>query len=213
MLAAVTGDGYESGRAGSAASHAQRERLIDSFTRIASERGYERTTVEGVTAAAGLPEGAFYEHFTDKRQCLSAAYDAFVDRMVDEAQQATEETDDWPSQVKEAVAAGLSFVSETAARARFFAVEAPAAGPVMFERYVAATDRIVFLLRSGRERYPHTADLPDFMEEVLVGGAATLVSGALLSEEHTRLPSLEPELVEIILTPYLGREEARRFAS
>jgi AcrR family transcriptional regulator len=192
---------------------AQRERLIDAFTKIASERGYAKTTVEEICALVGVPEASFFEHFESKDQCLTAAYDAFVERMVEEAQQAADGGEEWPLRVKEAVAAGLGFVAETATRARFFAVEAPAAGPIVLERYVAAMARIVFLLRSGREHYPHAADLPEWTEQILVGGAACLVSTALLSEEHTRLPSLESELVEIILTPYLGREEARRIAA
>ena len=43
-------------------------------------------------------------------------------------------------------------------------------------------------------------------------GAACLISSALLSEEPSRLASLEPELVELLLMPYLGRSEARRIA-
>jgi AcrR family transcriptional regulator len=192
---------------------AQRERLIDAFTKIASERGYAKTTVEEIAAVAGAPEDAFYAHFSSKDQCLSAAYDFFVDRMVEEAQQATDGGEEWPLKVREAVAAGLGFVAETGTRARFFAVEAPAAGPLVLERHIAAMAKIVFLLRSGRDHYPRAADLPELTEQVLVGGAACMVSSALLSEEHSRLPSLEPELVEILLTPYLGRDEARRIAA
>jgi AcrR family transcriptional regulator len=194
-------------------SDAQRERLIDAFTKTASERGYAKTTVREVAAIAGVPRAAFYNHFSGKHQCLSAAYDAFVERLVEEAQQATEKGEEWPLQVKEAVAAALSFVAETATRARFFAIEAPAAGPVIFERHIAAIARVVFLLRSGREHYPKAADLPELTEQVLVSGAASQVGSALLSEEHTRLPSLETDLVELLLTPYLGRDEARRIAA
>lgn len=194
-------------------SEAQRKRLIDAFTRSASERGYAKTTVRDVAAAAGVSRSAFYEHFSSKHQCLSAAYDAYIDRMVEEAGQASANGEEWPLRVKEAVAAGLSYVAESAPPARFFAVDAPAAGPSIFERHVAAMARIVFLLRSGRDHYPDAADLPDLTEQILVGGAASLVSSALLSEEHTRLPSLESELVETILTPYLGRDEARRIAA
>lgn len=191
----------------------QRERLIDALTRTAAEHGYAKTTVRDIAAVAGVPRSAFYEHFASKNQCLSAAYDAFVERLLEEARQATDDAEEWPLQVKEAVAAGLGFVAETATRARFFAVEAPTVGPMILERYVVAMSRIVFLLRSGREHYPLAADLPELTEQVLVGGAACLVSSALLSEEHGLLPALESEIVEVLLTPYLGREAARRVAT
>ena len=76
--------------------------------RTAAERGYAKTTVNEVAAAAGVPSDAFYEHFSGKDQCLSAAYDAFVDRMFEEAEQASGSAENGRSQVKEAVGAALS---------------------------------------------------------------------------------------------------------
>jgi AcrR family transcriptional regulator len=207
----VTGDGPTNSD-GNAESDGQRERLIDAFMRTAPELGYGNTTVTEVAAAAGVPGDAFYDHFSSKHQLLSAAYDTFVDRMFDEVGHASRAGEDWPVRVKQAVAAGLAFIAETATRARFFAVEAPAAGPLMFDRYIVAAARVAFALRGGRDRYPKAADLPDMTEQILVFGTACLVSSALLSEEPTRLASLESELVEILLTPYLGRDEARRIA-
>jgi AcrR family transcriptional regulator len=186
--------------------------LIDAFMRTAPELGYGNTTVTEVAAAAGVSSDAFYEHFSSKHQMLSAAYDAFVDRMFEEVGQASRAGEEWPVRVKQAVAAGLGFVAETATRARFFAVEAPAAGPLMFDRYIVAAARVAFALRGGRDRYPKAADLPEMTEQILVFGTACLISSALLSEEPKRLASLESELVEILLTPYLGQDEARRIA-
>jgi len=196
----------------SAEAEAQRERLIDAFMRTAPELGYANTTVTQVEAAAGVPKDAFYAHFSSKHQCLSAAYDVFVDRMFDEVEQASRTGDEWPMRVKQAVAAALAFIAETATRARFFAVEAPAAGPLMLDRYMVAGARVVMHLRDGRARYPKAADLPDLTEQVLVFGTACLISSALLSEDPTSLSALEEEMVEILLTPYLGSDEARRIA-
>jgi AcrR family transcriptional regulator len=180
--------------------------------RTAPEHGYVNTTEMKVAAAAGVPVNALYEHFSSKDQMLSAAYDAFVDRMFNEVEQASTDGEEWPHRVKTAVAAAIGFIAETATPARFFAVEAPAAGPIILDRYIGATARVVILLRAGRDHYPQAADLPEMTEQVLVFGAACLISTALLSEEHTKLYSLESQVVEILLTPYLGRDEARRIA-
>ena len=181
--------------------------------RTAPELGYGNTSATAVAAAAGVSMEVFYEHFPSKRQCLGAAYDAFVDRMFDEVEQAGEaREEEWPLRVKQAVAATLGFIAETATRARFFAVEAPAAGPLMLDRYMVAAARVAIHLRAGRDHYPKAADLPEMTEQILVFGTACLISAALLSEEPSSLSSLEPELVEILLTPYLGQDEARRIA-
>ena len=195
------------------ASQADRRRLIDAFTKIASERGYGSTTINDVAAAADLPRGVFFEHFSSKRQCLSAAYDTFFERLVAETKQNMDSDGEWPLQVKAAVGAGLGFVAETATRSRFFAVDALAAGPVILERYLAAMNRIVPLLREGREHSPQAGELPELTEPVLIGGIAGLLSGSLLDEDLTRLAAVESELVEMLLTPYVGRDEAKRVAA
>jgi AcrR family transcriptional regulator len=179
---------------------------------LGAERGYENLSPAAVAATAGLPEAVFHEHFTSIQQCLGAAYDSFVARVMTETASAMGEDDDWPVQVRSAVAAGLAFVNETATRSRFFAVDALAAGPLILERYSASMAGIVGIMRAGREERPEAADLPDLLEPILIGGMASLVTGALLVEEHEHLPAMETELVEILLTPYLGRDEARRVA-
>lgn len=198
---------------GSPDSRTQRERLIEAFTKVAAERGYAAATVDEVSSLAGVPTGTFHAHFSGRRQCLSAAYDAFIARLIDEARESIDQDQEWPLQVREAVAAGLEFVSETASRARFFAVDALEAGPLILERYMSAIERGVPLLRAGRAHYPDAGGLPNLIEPVLIGGVACLVSGTLLKEEHDGLTALEAELVEILLSPYLGPEEARRIAS
>jgi AcrR family transcriptional regulator len=205
--------GADEGGSGGGESVAERERLIDAFTRVAAERGYEDTTVEAVVEVAGLTEADFQVHFSDMRQCLSAAYEVFVGRLIGEAREAMAASDEWPVQVREGVAAGFAFVSETAARSRFFAVDALAAGPAALGRYGTLTDSIVELMRGGREQRPQAADLPDLLEPILAGGLTSFVTGILLTEENSRLLELEAEVVEILLTPYLGREEARRIAA
>jgi AcrR family transcriptional regulator len=180
---------------------------------VAAERGYDSVTAAEVAATAGVPAEAFHSHFESKRQCLGAAYDAFLERLVTETRESIDADQDWPLQVKGAVAAGLEFVTETASRARFFAVEALDAGPLMLERYLTAIERSVPLLHSGRDHSPGAAGLPTITEPVLIGGVACLVGGALLQEEEAELPAMESELVEILLTPYLGAEEARRIAA
>jgi AcrR family transcriptional regulator len=170
-------------------------------------------TATEVAATARVPTEAFHSHFESKRQCLGAAYDTFLERLIAETLESIDADQDWPLQVKGAVAAGLDFVTETATRARFFAVEALGAGPLMLERHITAIERGVPLLRAGRDHSPDAVGLPPITEPVLIGGVACMVGGALLQEEQAELPAMASELVEILLTPYLGPEEASRIAA
>ncbi|MFB6791847.1 helix-turn-helix domain-containing protein, partial [Streptomyces olivaceus] len=47
-----------------------RGRLEQAALELYVERGYEQTTVAGITARAGLTERTFFRHFADKREVL-----------------------------------------------------------------------------------------------------------------------------------------------
>lgn len=182
----------------------ERERLVDAFTRVASERGYGQTEVDEVTAVAGLPGSAFGEHFPAKRQCMLAAYDNFFDRLIGEVEDSMDLEASWSQQVSAAVEAGLGFVTESFAAARLFAVEALCLGPPAIDRYGEALRRISALLGHRRERSAEAAALPALTEAVLIAGVASLVTTALLSEDQARIPELAPRLTEVLLLPYAG---------
>jgi AcrR family transcriptional regulator len=200
-------------RDGSPEPQAKRKRLIDAFTKVAAERGYEQVTIAEISNVAGVSRNDFYSHFASKRQCLGAAQEAFFERMIWESRSSVDHDREWPHRVREAVVAALDFIDETTSRARFFAVEVLVVGPGVVERQTTALSRAIPLLREGRRHSPGAAALPEVTEGILIGGVAQLLSNRLLAEEPLRVSRLAPEVVEIFLTPYLGAERARAFAA
>jgi AcrR family transcriptional regulator len=51
---------------------ASRTRILDAATEIASERGYEGTSIAVVSAKCGLPASSIYWHFKDKDDLIAA---------------------------------------------------------------------------------------------------------------------------------------------
>lgn len=51
---------------------ASRTRILDAATQIASERGYEGTSIALVSAKCGLPASSIYWHFKDKDDLIAA---------------------------------------------------------------------------------------------------------------------------------------------
>jgi len=186
-----------------------RARLVDAFTKIAAERGYAKTTAGEVAAAAGLPRSAFYAQFSDKRQCLLAAYDHFFAALLEEIEEAMEPGAPWPEQIEAGVVTALSFVIEQVDAARLFAVESLVVGPPAVERYQVAIQRMAGVLRNGRAHSAEAAALPVLTEAVLVAGAVSLVTAVLLAEDQAGLPRLQSRLLEVLLLPYTGAGEAR----
>jgi len=189
-----------------------RELLIAAFGKATAEHGYANLEIEHVLRHAGVSRAAFEAHFASMEQGLLAAQDAFFDRLWLDVAGACEEPGDWPVRVRGALSAVLASLVEASAVARVFAVEAAAASLAAAERQFAALERFAALLREGRRHYPAAAYLPEATERALVGGIASIVSGHLLMEDTEALPLLEPQLVELILIPYLGEVEARRVA-
>ena len=52
-----------------------RERILDAANEIASERGYEGTSIGLVSKKCGLPASSIYWHFKDKDDLLAAVID------------------------------------------------------------------------------------------------------------------------------------------
>ncbi len=186
--------------------------MIAAITKAAAEYGYDALTVEFVVRRAGLTEAAFYEHFADMRRSLLAAQDRFFERFWTHVMEVCDVQREWPAQVKAALDAALGFLTDAPAHARVFVVEVVAAGPVATGRQLSLIERLASRLREGRAHYPDAATLPRSTEQAVIGGIASLISGHLLAEEADLLHALEPEFLELLLTPYLGRSEATRLA-
>jgi len=195
--------------------HNQRERLVAGLAEAIAENGYSGTTIAHITRHAAVSRRTFYEHFESKDECFVAAYDTVMVELQERVTQGFEEADDWPHSVRAGIAAMLSFLAAEPHLARLCMVEALVAGPVVVERYDAAIKSFVPYFQSGREGRPPEvlARLSPTTEEALVGGMVSLISRRIIAGKAEQLEDLLPDLVEFILTPYLGSEEAAKIAA
>jgi AcrR family transcriptional regulator len=208
---------FESGVAGPCAPGQKwddrRARLVAAFSKAAAEQGYSRLDVSTVARYGGVSVAEFEEHFQSVEQALVAAQEAFLERLWLDIEAACEGAGEWPEKVRDAVAAVIDSLVEASAIARVFAIEAPGVSFAAAERQYAALNCLAAVLRVGRRSYTRAASLPDSSERALVGGTVSIVCEHLLAEDPTAIPRLRGELVELLLSPYLGEEEARRVAA
>jgi hypothetical protein len=71
-----------------------RKKLIEVARRAFAEYGYADTSMDKLTAEAGLTRGALYHHFGDKRGLFAAVVDQIDSQMAEYAQQHLEQPDD-----------------------------------------------------------------------------------------------------------------------
>lgn len=192
----------------------QRIRIIDGLALEVSEKGYRAVTVTDVVRRARIARRTFYENFDSKEDCFLAAQQHAMSTALEEVVTAAGEINDWPRRIEAGLAAFLAYVVREPALARTCMVEALAAGPGSVQYYEESLQAFVSLFRLGRDVSPFGGELPETLEEALIGGVFWILYQRLsvAEAEVESIAELLPELVEFTLTPYLGAGAARELA-
>jgi AcrR family transcriptional regulator len=190
----------------------QRMRLVAGVARALAKHGYASLSVEHVVAEAGVSRSTFYENFTNKHDCVMIAHEVVFDCLVDEISKACAEAPDWPSQVAAGVSASIAFVVDAPEEARLLSLDAVGADPGVARRVLASNERLAEMLRAGREHSGLAESLPELTEMALVSATSSVLSGFVMDGRVDQIEELKPQLVQLLLMPYVGVEEAQRFA-
>lgn len=191
----------------------QRQLIISALAAEISERDYRAVSVTDIVKRAGVSRSTFYENFAGKESCFLEAHKFAISSALERVVEAAGQSEKWPDQVVAGVAAFLRFVAEEPALARTCMVDAVAAGPIAAGCYQEALQPFVSLFKLGRTVSPFGEELPETIEEALVGGIFWIVYQRVIGCSVEDVEQLLPELVEFALTPYLGAEAARELAA
>jgi AcrR family transcriptional regulator len=193
----------------------QRDRLIAALITTLADVGYQKTTVSMIGRRAAVSKSDFYKHFASKDECFLAAYDFAVTRIRSAAVDACAAvgSTDWATRVRVGVVALLTLLTEEPALAAIVLAEGLRAGRGIYDRYQAAVESFVPLLRGGAPDGPGGQPVPAATDEAVVGGVASLLSRRVIAGETADLTGLLPDVLEFVLTPHLGTEAARRIIS
>jgi AcrR family transcriptional regulator len=186
----------------------QRDRLAAGTISVVAERGLNEATITQICAAAGVSRRTFYTYFSSKEACFFAAYETIAEHLRIATDAAAAEREEWPVQVAAKLGATLEFLAANPDLARFFLIAPQRAGEEVASRYRRGMDRAVEYLCEGMPPPPATKAPSEAVASSLVGGMVALVVRKVEAGEGDHLPELLPDLVELFLTPYLGRTKA-----
>jgi AcrR family transcriptional regulator len=190
----------------------QRRRILDATAELVAEKGYQGATIELIVRRAKVGYQTFYKSFEDKEAAFLVLVEEAIEGLEKRVKQAYEREREWPDQI----AAGLGALFEEVAAnpdvAHACLVEAITAGPKAAALQEGALKRFAPLLKPGRELNPRRAQLPDTLEDTLMGGVIWVVNQRLIAGEAEKLRALLPETLEFVLRPYVGEEVAAREA-
>lgn len=180
----------------------KRRRMIDAIAELCAEQGYDATKIADIVRRAGVARKTLYDNFDGKEDLFLAAFDFYQGEIKKEVEAACESTGGaWQQRIESGLAAFLRCIAERPAAARMCMVEALSATPAASARYDDAVRLYVEMLKANA---PADLNLPETIEETLIGGVAWIVNQRIRRDEATRVADLLPELSEFLLSPYLG---------
>jgi len=183
----------------------KRRRIMDAIAELTAEQGYDSTKIGDIVRRAGVARKTLYDNFEGKEEVFLAAFDAALDEVIGRVEEDCAKVEGgWEEQVQAGLAAFLRYVAEQPALARMCMIEALSATPAATERYEAAVQRFVELTK---RTVPQIEQLPDTIEETLVGGVAWIIYQQLRRHEAEKAEDLLPELSEFMLAPFLSAAE------
>jgi AcrR family transcriptional regulator len=200
----------------------QRARILSAAFDVVCERGAANVSVAHVVERSGVSRRTFYEQFTDREDCLLAAFEQALScaaarvlpayRSAGSAQRAahgTRRAHGWCERVRAALLALLSFLDQEPVMGRVLIVESLACGPRVSERRGRALAQITSVVDEGRSQ-ARADTAPPLAAEGVVGGALAVVQARLAEAEREPLVGLTNSLMGMIVLPYLGHAAARR---
>ncbi len=186
----------------------QRNRITAGIIAAVSEFGYQEATITHIAAAAGVSRRTFYGYFNSKEECYLATFDQIAEHICDAARRAAASPGDWPAKVAARIGAALEVYSTNPQLAVFTLAVPPRTGNEVTAHYRAALDRALEQLLEGVAEQPSVEMPTETVRRSLLGGVVALIVQSLESGDGQRIRKLQPELVELFLTPFVGRAEA-----
>lgn len=179
----------------------KRRRMMDAIAELTAEGGYEATKIADIVRRAAVARKTLYDNFDGKEDLFLSAIHATMGEMRTLAEEACAEVESPESGIIAGIEAVLDYVAEHPAASRMCMVEAISATPSSARLYDAGIREFVELFR---KRAPAGADLPETIEESLVGGVAWILQLQIRRGDAEQAPELLPELSQFVLSPYLG---------
>jgi AcrR family transcriptional regulator len=179
----------------------KRRRMMGAIAELTAEQGYEATKIADIVRRAAVARKTLYDNFDGKEDLFLSALDTAQTEIRVVVEEACERTSSAEGKIAAGLEALLEFIAAHPAASRMCMVEAISATPSSARLYDAWVREFVELLRKSA---PGGADLPETIEESLVGGVAWIIQQQIRRGEAESAADLLSELSQFVLSPYLG---------
>lgn len=179
----------------------KRRRMMDAIAELTAEQGYEATKIADIVRRAAVARKTLYDNFDGKEDLFLSALDTTQTEMRVALEEACERMSSPEDKIVAAIEALLVYVAANPAASRMLMLEAMSSTRSSARLYEAGLGQFVELLRRNA---PEAADLPETIEESLVGGVAWILQQEIRRGNAENAPELLTELSQFVLAPYSG---------
>jgi AcrR family transcriptional regulator len=189
-----------------------RERIMRAVAALTCENGYGALRMPLITAAAGVSNQTFYEYFSNKHEAFMACYDRISRRALAAVLAGFQAAPDWPHAIRASLDTLLSFIAAEPEFARLALFEVLAAGPEARMRAEARTETFTAMMTPGSPAMTQGSGSRQLLGALVSGGAWGVIQHHIIHGRTRRLTELTPSLTYMVLTPFVGAEQAAEVA-
>ncbi|HSK50101.1 MAG TPA: TetR/AcrR family transcriptional regulator [Solirubrobacterales bacterium] len=187
-----------------------RERISEAVMDLVTAHGYGAPTLEMVLESAAVSREEFHRHFADLEDCCLQIYIDNLDNLDRTVYGAFERPGPWRDRVRATVYAFVRLLRDNPRKVHFDVVEMSSAGSLPHMHRERQMERAVDIVDLGRQELTDPDSLTRATAESVIGSIYSLVVGEVQAGriDSSDPEALVPDIMYVILRPYLGHEVA-----
>jgi AcrR family transcriptional regulator len=190
----------------------QRERIVDATAAIVAEKGLAALTIPEIARRANVSHQTFYDIYPSKHDAFLGAQKIGMHQALSVGVAAWEaKMPDWPSAIAHGLRAVIDYLVSEPAHAHLSIVDTFGASPETIEARDEILRAFATYFTPGYEHAPGI-EVPAIAAEAVVGGGWQMLHHYVENDRINELPGASPQIAYLLLTPFLGPQEAARVA-
>lgn len=182
----------------------QRHRMFAALIQLAAVEGYDAVSILDVVSLAGTSKRTFYEHFTDKEDCLVQAFDSELENLLEQTLTKIVSISDRSERIVVGVHAYIDIIVSKPDFARLFLNESMSSGDRLANRWIdsinAFAEAIIVRRDLARVDEPKLQPLAPLHAKLLAAGFNHLLGMIIFRDGVAAVTEQADELADLMLT-------------
>lgn len=188
----------------------QHRRLLTAFVELLNSRKLQEVRIGEICKRAGVSRRTFYDIFDSQEACFLAALDWSLEWLSVEMRDTHTPNAAWQERIRASVTSLLELLDANPSVARMWVIQTLRGGTKVLARRAAVIETLANVIDEGRLATKTTAGPPPLTARGIVGGALSVIHTHLIDHPDRPLIQLTPQLMAMIVHPYLGAKAAQR---